>query len=140
MSGPGWSHKGKTYDSPQEVIEALELQNDRYRKALEIIADDQPRYPDGDAMSMELCAKIALGKACPECGNDIPCAHHKERQTEKPKCDMSGPCEEGRFICRLCGTPFFEVTAYPHQFTLCEPCDFTKTTAQKSQGQTGAKE
>ena len=65
---------------------STELQNGRYQKALEEIAHSIPKYPDGDAMSEEMCAKIALGLNCPQCGcAPLPCPMHKDQPIEKPK-------------------------------------------------------
>lgn len=37
MSGPGWSHKGKTFGSPNEVIEHLEAENAKLQAAVEAL-------------------------------------------------------------------------------------------------------
>lgn len=68
-----------------EKMEVANRLNERMRIALETIAStkDCPRYPDGDAMSEEMCAKIALGLNCGTCGSTLPCREHKEQQTEK---------------------------------------------------------
>lgn len=74
----------------------------RYQKALEEIAAVDPRYPDGDAMSDEMCAKIALGRNCYACGSTLPCREHKEQQTERPVCDCEG--DEGNDHTPWCKT------------------------------------
>ena len=54
-------------------------ERNRYKAALEAIANDKegPFYPDGDPMGEAMCAKIALGRNCPQCGaNTVPCAFH----------------------------------------------------------------
>jgi hypothetical protein len=62
---------------------SLSLKVDRYQKELETIAGEDPRYPDGDAMSDAMCAKIVLGRNCGFCGEPLPCRQHKEQQTKE---------------------------------------------------------
>ncbi len=67
-----------------KYAERLIGERDRYKAALEKIADLDCHYPDGDFMGEDMCAKIALGRNCPQCGaNTVPCAFHDSSEGGK---------------------------------------------------------